>query len=430
MTTRTAEPSRAPAVRRAGWGILDQALSSLTNFALAIVLAQRLDLPEFGAAGISFAAYLIAANASRALTTEPLTVRYSGLSRAAWRPAAASAVGSSLVIGLAAGALCVAVGVGLGGVVGLALIALGLTMPGLLVQDAWRFAFFAEGRPRSAFVNDLAWAILLVPALLAALALGEPTPWPYILAWGISGTCAAVVGLAQARLVPAPLRFRAWFDEHRDIAPRYLVEFVVLSGATQIRLVLVAAIADLSLVGALRGGQVLFGALHPLTYGLQLTLVPDAVRAARQSVAALRRRTIALAAGLAVISAGFGLALFLLPDEIGRVLLGRTWDDARPTIAGQTLVMASAAVSLGALVGLRALAAAGRSMRARILASAIGIIGAVVGATTRDPALCAAWIGVAVALGAIVWWREYLVALRLATTAGETATEGELLRQP
>jgi len=423
-------PARAPAVRRAGWGILDQALSSLTNFALAVVLAQRLDLFEFGATGIAFAVYLIAVNASRALTTEPLTVRYSGSSRAAWRPAAASALGSSLVIGLAAGAVCVAVGVGLSGIVGLALVALGLTLPGLLVQDAWRFAFFAAGLPRSAFANDLAWAILLVPSLLAAQAMGEPGPWPYILAWGISGTGAALVGLAQARLVPAPFRFRAWLDEHRDIAPRYLVEFVVLSGAAQIRLVLVAAIADLSLVGALRGGQVLLGALHPLTYGLQLTLVPDAVRAARQSVATLRRRTIALAAALALISVGFGIALYLLPDEIGRALLGQTWDDARPTIPGQTLVMASAAVSLGALVGLRALAAAGRSMRARILASAIGIIGAVVGAMTRDPALCAAWIGVAVALGAVVWWREYIVALRLAPTAGETATDGERLRQP
>ena len=35
----------------------------------------------------------------------------------------------------------------------------GLTLPGLLLQDSWRFAFFALGRGSQAFLNDLVWAV-------------------------------------------------------------------------------------------------------------------------------------------------------------------------------------------------------------------------------------------------------------------------------
>ena len=44
-----------PATRRAGWGVADQALSSLTNFGLAVVLARGLTAEGFGAASITFA---------------------------------------------------------------------------------------------------------------------------------------------------------------------------------------------------------------------------------------------------------------------------------------------------------------------------------------------------------------------------------------
>jgi hypothetical protein len=217
------------------------------------------------------------------------------------------------------------------------------------------------------------------------------------------------------------MQLPGWLREQRDLAPRYFVEFVVLSGAAQLRLLLVGAIADLAVVGALRGGQVLLGALHPLTYGLQLTLVPDAVRAARHSTAPLRQLTIRLAAALAAVSLIFGVGLMLLPDTVGLALLGATWTDARPTLPGQTLIVAASGAALGALVGLRALAAASRSMRARIVASGLGLIGAVAGAATGDAAVCALLIGAGVSAGALVWWREYLEALRLVPTAGPEA---------
>ena len=47
-----------PFVGRLSWGVADQALSSLTNFAVGIVVARSLGIRELGAFSIAFATYL------------------------------------------------------------------------------------------------------------------------------------------------------------------------------------------------------------------------------------------------------------------------------------------------------------------------------------------------------------------------------------
>ena len=63
--------------RRASWSFGDQALSSLTNFALAVVVARAVTAEEFGAFGLAFSAYLLVLGLVRAVTAEPLLVRAS-----------------------------------------------------------------------------------------------------------------------------------------------------------------------------------------------------------------------------------------------------------------------------------------------------------------------------------------------------------------
>ena len=51
-----------------------------------------------------------------------------------------------MIIGLFAGACVLVAAWLLSGTVRLAFFALGLTLPGLLLQDSWRYSFFALGR--------------------------------------------------------------------------------------------------------------------------------------------------------------------------------------------------------------------------------------------------------------------------------------------
>ena len=411
-----------PATRRAGWGVADQALSSLTNFGLAVVLARGLTAEGFGAASITFAVYVLVLNVSRSLTSEPLTVRHSRQDRTEWAGPAAAALGAELVIGLitAAGLLVVALWVG--GPSGGALAALAITMPGLLLQDGWRFAFFATGRPRAAFMNDLLWLVFMILTLAVALAGGSPEPWPYVLAWGLAGAMAGIAGIAQARLLPAPRRTVAWFRTNRDLATRYAAESIVLAGSSQLRLVIVGVVGGLAMAGALRAGQVIMNALNPLSYGLQLTAVPEAVAIARRDRGRLTRYVARLAIGLGAVSLLWGVAVWLIPSGLGQALFGATWDEAHSTIPGQTIVVVASGLSAGAIVGLRALAAAGHSLRARILSSIIGLVAATLGAMTGDVALCAIAIGVAIAIGTIIWWASYVLARRRPGSPQASAT--------
>jgi hypothetical protein len=75
------------------------------------------------------------------------------------------------------------------------------------------------------------------------------------------------------------------------------------------------------------------------------------------------------------------------------------------------LVQAAAGAITGAAIGLRALVAAGRSLRARLLVSLLQLAGAIGGAAAGG-ARGAAW-GLAIAgfLGAAVFWRQFDKAL-------------------
>ena len=109
-----------------------------------------------------------------------------------WRSAVGRAASTATAIGLVVGAVCLLVGLAIGGLVGPGFAALGLTLPGLLLQDSWRIAFFAAGKGQRAFTNDVVWAISLVPAMLIAGTVG--TTFGFVLAWGAAATAAAVFG--------------------------------------------------------------------------------------------------------------------------------------------------------------------------------------------------------------------------------------------
>ena len=393
---------------RTGWGVADQALSSVVNLALGALVARAVSPASFGAFGLVFSTYLIVLGALRALVSEPLVVRFSARENEEWRSATRAATGSALAVGAAAGAGCVLVGSATGGVFGRALLALGVVLPGLVLQDTWRFAFFAAGRGRQAFVNDLAAA----SALPALFVLSETTHSVglLVLAWGAAGSCAALVGALQARLAPAPLAGPSWIRSQRDLAFPYLGEFAAL-GAGEAALFGVAGLAGLAAAGALRAGQILVGPLRVLFLGVRLAAVPEGVRLLRDPRSSPRAAAVRLSAGLAGAALAWGALLTLLPSTLGESLVGRSWSEARHVMVPLCLAMAGTGAVTGALVGLRALAAARRSLLARVLVTPFVVAATIAGAAVAG-APGTAWAVAAVTwLSLALWWRQFLAAL-------------------
>ena len=96
------------AMRRLGWGVVDQAVSSLTNFAVSIYVVHQLGATQFGAFSLAYVTYGFALNASRGLSTDPLMVRFSGVRIKTWRLAVANCTGTALAVGIVTGLIAIA----------------------------------------------------------------------------------------------------------------------------------------------------------------------------------------------------------------------------------------------------------------------------------------------------------------------------------
>lgn len=406
---------------RLSWGLGDQAVSSLTNFAVGLYVARELGVTAFGIFSLAWVTYGLIINVSRGLATDPLMVRFSGVATKAWRDAVARASGTALAVGAATGAVSLLLGLAIGGSLGKAFLALGVVLPGLMLQDSWRFAFFASGQGQKAFLNDIVWAVAMIPAMVLADLRGSVVS--FVLAWGLSAAVAAGFGILQTRLLPDLTRVRDWLRDQRDLGTRYLIENVSNSGSSQLRMYGVGAIAGLAAVGTIRGGELLLGPFLAVLMGLSFVAVPEAARVLRRNPRRLPVFGIILGGSQAVGVLLWGLALLLLlNDRIGEFVLGDVWRTASAVIIPITLSVTNASLINGAAAGLRALGAARRSMRCQLIVST-AYVGGGLGGAAIGGAVGSAW-GVAAAtfFGTAVWWLQLHAGLREYVNIEKTRT--------
>jgi len=399
--------------QRLGWGLADQAVSSLTNYVVVAYIAHVLGAVPFGAFSLAYVTYSFILNASRGLATDPFLVRFSGASLQVWRRAVPTCTGCAIAVGAVGGAGMLVAALLLGGTAGAAFLAMGLTMPGLMLQDSWRNAFFALGRGNQAFANDAIWALAMVPILVAFRLHGYNTVFWVVLAWGMAGNVAAAVGPLQARVWPNLAAFNSWISEHRDLAPRYLVEETSGSAASQLRSYGLGALAGLVAVGYLQAAGTLMGPFLVILMGVSLVTVPEAARVLRHSPRHLLRFCATLGG---VLTAGAlawaAILLVTMPRGIGQLALGSLWRPTYPLVLPMALSVVGGCISAGATAGLRALGVAKRSLRAELFASGTLVVCSLLGAYLGG-VRGAIWGGVFSSnLAAIVWWRQLTIAAR------------------
>lgn len=406
----TSARAGAGASRRIAWTIADQALSSASNLGTGMVAARALDRRVFGAFGLAFTLYTLALGGCRGLVTEPLVGTYSHVSPTALRKTVRSATGGATEIGIAISILLGAATLLLGGSARSSLIALAIVLPGLLLQDAWRYCFVTAGRPRAAVFNDAIWCTIEVVVLTVLAVAGRLTLVNILLAWGAAGTLAGVVGCAQAAVTPAPWSAWRWFHQHRELSARYFTEFVVASGASQATLVGLGAVAGLAALGAIRGGQIFFGPIAILFSGAYLALGAEGVRL-RADPQRLRRIMFKASLVLMVVGAIWLTVGVAVPAGVGRRLFGDTWGTARGVIVPLGACLIGGCAAAGAIVGLRALAAARASLRARLLGLPFVVVCPLVGAVGGARGF-ATGMALGAWVGAGIWWRQFANALR------------------
>lgn len=434
-THEGASPSSVAQLARAGWGIGDQVLSSATNFLLGVLVARTSTPEEFGVFALVYWTYLVFLVASRALGSQPLVVTVSHVDRQRWAAATSDSVGLAFVLGLGGGLVVALAGL-LMGSIGPSAVVLGIGLAGLLMQDAYRFALVADGHARSAFWSDLTWVLVMGSLVGAAVTAGIELGTPSIVAlWVVGGCGGAIVAMVISHVMPRPSRGRRWLMQQRSLVPGFLVGSLVETLTLTIRQFILAGVTGFAVVGAIRAGQLVLSPVTVLYQGISLVAGPEASRLRRESLRSLVRWLARLSLVLSATAALTGAIAVLLPNEVGRALLGQNWDAARPVILPLAVATVFTVGATGGGMGLLVLGAATRLARLTVWTKLLGSIlvlgGAVAGAEVDGPlgAAVGAAVGSAIESGiyAAAHWRAFLSAIVLAGSLTEPPPSGEAL---
>ncbi|MFC9813113.1 hypothetical protein ACFVJM_13710 [Streptomyces virginiae] len=329
--------------------VLDQAASSATNI-LVLVLAARLSSASaFADFSMVYVAFSVLLGLNMAYVGQSLVLEKGDGLGAACRSAACFTSAASAAVGV----LLAVVGLALPGASGRAFLALGLVLPLVLLQDGLRYCFSALRAPERALAADALRLVCVVAAL--ALQPEGASAGRLVLVWGLSALPALAVGLWLLR--PYVRGSRADLRPYLrrgHLGQRFVVEFAVGNGSSQLAVLGLGVFATPLAVGALRGATTLFGPLNVLFNSANAFGPPVLGRLGGKR--ATVRATAALGVVLAAVGAGWATALYLLPDRLGRELLGETWAAASALLPATGAQYAVMGLGTCALLTLRVLA--------------------------------------------------------------------------
>ncbi|WP_406341084.1 hypothetical protein [Streptomyces sp. NBC_01578] len=330
--------------------VADQGVAALTNILVLVAAARLSTVDGFARFSSVYLVFTVLLGISGAYTGQPLVLRRGRSDDV--RGACRSAVAFTLVVAAALGALLAAGCLFVPGDTARALLMLGLVLPVVLGQDAMRYAFSTLQLPHLALAAD----VLRLVCVLGALAV-QPHGAPaarLVAVWGLSALPALLLSAAllHRQVAGTPLRLSVLL-KRGHLGQRFVVEFGVGNATSQLSVLGLGVFGNPLVVGALRGATTLFGPLNVLftsatSFGPPLL---GRLGSERRRV----RATAGLAAVLAATAAAWATALALLPDGVGRHLLGDTWPTASALLPATGSQYTAMAVGTCGLLALRML---------------------------------------------------------------------------
>jgi O-antigen/teichoic acid export membrane protein len=354
--------------------VIDQTLSSGTNFATGLIAARLLGPERFGLVVVAMSAVYLSVAMQRALVGEPLLAQIPLLTPPAARSAERDALSTAAGIGILSGLACLAVArTPLSMTRDLWLVA--LWVPGIILQDAVRYVSFGRRRPNLAAASDGAWTLGQGIVLLLLMSAGEGRSAANLLAaWGFGGVIGAGVGIWRLGISPLGGRPRQWLIRSRRLSAWLLPQTLLSQGAFQLSTMMVGLLLGSD---AVAGFRVLLTLVMPILATITVAdalLVPSmavTLQASGADAQAALVRSLALKAGL--LAGAAAVMLIAYSDFSIRVLFGIDYVRFHGLVPALAIAMTLHAFGLPAGSGLRALQEGRRLFTCQLATNAIGL---------------------------------------------------------
>ncbi len=392
--------------------VADQAVAALTNIAVLVVAARLSSAAAFSVFSMVYMVFTVLLGMNVSYVGQALVLeRGSDRVRAACRSAVAFTALASSVIGAAmAAGLFLATGP-----TARAVAVLGLVLPVVLTQDGMRYCFSALRLPHHALAADTVRLLVAVPAL-AAQPQGAGAV-RLVAVWGLSAVPALLTGavLLRPRLAGARADVGTYL-RRGHLGQRFVVEFGVGNATSQLAVIGLGLFAAPLAVGALRGATTLYGPMNVL-YNSATAFGPPLLNRVRGTDDKVRA-TAVLALALAWTAAAWTAVLMLLPDRVGRQLLGDTWTASAALLPASGSQYAGIALGTSALLTLRVLRPRA-TLPIQVVFSLASVV-CMLGGYALDGVPGAAWgLCAGSALKAAALWRRIAVVRRAADPAAD-----------
>jgi glycosyltransferase involved in cell wall biosynthesis/O-antigen/teichoic acid export membrane protein len=368
---------------RAGVTTADQAVSSLSNFAVGVAIARIAGIAGLGAFTLMYAVWLIVASMHRALITDPMAIE-GDLHKSDAKQHIRDGLSGEIALGLTTGVAFAAVGLILillgQETFGLPFLAVSPWLPFLLAQDYWRWVGFMAAQPGKSLRNDIVFDVAQGICFAAILITGQRSSALAITAWGIGAAAGALYGLHQFSVRPA---FRGGLNrlKFRWGISKWLVGTNAAGwGVSQSYIVLAGVFLGPAALGGLKAAMSLVGgpALVLIQAGGSIGL-PEASRALKSDGwHGLRKveRTITFAGFLTVGTMVVVIALF------GSKILELFYGDQFGKFAPAALIIAigwcAASLGLGSILNLKATRRTNMLFRVTLIALVASVIATIV----------------------------------------------------
>lgn len=301
--------------------LLSQVLNSLTNLALAVLVARGSTPSEYGVWAIAFAGYVLALQVLRAVVSTPILLADpKDQPTSSLRDSALSTAGG---VGIAASVVFVMITpfMGSSGATMVLLFALGL--PLLLLLDTVRYLAFRDERGRSAAGVDITWVSLQAVGYATCWIAGFTSGVTMTAVWACSAMLCAVACITKGSVRLRLAGMMEFLRSHSRTSRKLLVESLLGTGVLQLLPSLLAVSAGLAVAGGVRASQTAFGPITFLIMGITPLMTTAAAKRIRSGEAHVW--LLWVMAGVTGISAGVAFVLLRFAPGIGTMLVGDSW---------------------------------------------------------------------------------------------------------